>query len=93
MILGLQNAFGRSKRVFEHFLHFGSRKPSKNDSVYHYKNAAPKIGAYLRPKCTLGALGAPWVPWGPEAGWLAGWLAGKEGRGKGAEGSEVRASS
>ena len=46
----------------EHFGDFGSPEPSINDSVYHYKNGAVKIGDSDLQKCFLGALGALGVP-------------------------------
>ena len=50
-----------------------------------------KSGELLAPKCTLGALGAHWVP--ELAGWLAGWLAeaGARAEAKAEAGAEARA--
>ena len=61
----------------EHFGDFGSPEPSINDSVYHYKNGATKIGERLTPKVLFGST---WGTWGPaEAGWLR--LRLRQGRG------------
>ena len=71
MVLGLQNAFGRSKRVLEQLLHFGTQRSCAWQGLYRGESGPFKIGELLAPKCTLGALGAHWVPLGPR---LAGWL-------------------
>ena len=79
MVLGLQNALWRSKRVSEQLHHFGRRKVSAWQVLYKGFCGSSKLFRFLAPKCSLGALGALWVPVEPGAGWVA------------AEGSELRA--
>ena len=88
MVLGLQNALWRSKLVLEQLYHFGRQKVSAWQVLYKGFCGPIKIGELLAPECSLGALGALWVPVGPGAGWLA-----AEGSGPRAEGSWLRAQS
>ncbi len=84
--LGAQNAFWSNKCTL------GPKDRAPGSSCIRVNGRATKIGELLAPKCPLGALGALWVPLGPRAGWLAGWLA-AEGSELRAEGSELRAQS
>ena len=88
MVLGLQNALWRSKRVLEQLIHFGRQKVSAWQGLRRGGRGDNIIGELLAPKCSVGALGALWVPLGPRAGWLA-----AEGSEPRAEGSWVRAPS
>ena len=72
MVLGLPNALWRSKRVLEQLYHFGRQKVSAWQVLYKGFCGPFKIGELRAPKCSLGALGALWVPLRPRAGWLAG---------------------
>ena len=88
MVLGLQNALWRSKRVLEQLYHFGRQKVSAWQVLRKGFCGSSKLFRFLAPKCSLGALGALWVPVGPGAGWLA-----AEGSEPRAEGSWLRAQS
>ena len=86
MVLGLQDALWRSKRVSAQLYHFGRRKASAWQVLCKGFSVPANSGELLAPKCSLGALGALWVP----AGWLAGWLAGNA-EAEGAEDEEAEA--
>ena len=86
MVLGLQDALWRSKRVLAQLYHFGRRKVSAWQVLYKGFAQVRQFCELLAPKCSLGALGALWVPVEPGAGWLA--AGGSEPR---AEGSWLRA--
>ena len=88
MVLGLQNALWRSKLVLEQLYHFGRQKVSAWQVLCKGILVTLNFGELLAPECSLGALGALWVPVGPGAGWLA-----AEGSEPRAEGSWVRAQS
>ena len=88
MVLGLQNALWRSKRVLEQLIHFGRQKVSAWQGLRKGFFGHSWNGELLAPKCSFGALGALWVPLGPRAGWLA-----AEGSEPRAEGSWLRAQS
>ena len=88
MVLGLQNALWRSKRVLEQLIHFGRQKVSAWQGLRKGILVTLNVGELLAPKCSFGALGALWVPLGPRAGWLA-----AEGSEPRAEGSWLRAQS
>ena len=62
-------------------MHFGRQKVSAWQELYRGGNGPSQNGELLAPKCSLGALGAHWVP--ELAGWLAGWLAGRLRQGQG----------
>ena len=70
MVLGLQNALWRSKRVSEQLHHFGRQKVSAWQGLRKGILRVSKFCELLAPKCSFGALGALWVPLGP--GWLLG---------------------
>ena len=65
------DVFGAPKRVWALETRFGAtfalRRPKtiKKRRSRMKKNGSPKIGELLAPKCSLGALGAHWVPLGP----------------------------
>ena len=71
------DVFGAPKRVWALKTRFGAtfalRRPKtiKKRRTRMKKKGPTKIGELLAPKCSLGALGAHWVPLGPR---LAGWL-------------------
>ena len=88
MVLGLQNALWRSKRVLEQLIHFGRQEVSAWRGLCKGILGITKFCELLAPRCSLGALGALWVPLGPRAGWLA-----AEGSEPRAEGSWLRAQS
>ena len=44
MVLGLQNAFWRSKLVLEQLMHFGAQKSCEFIDQVHYESGATKIG-------------------------------------------------
>ena len=62
MVLGLQNALWRSKRVLEQLMHFGRQKVSAWQVLYKGFCGPGKIGELLAPKCTLEHLGTHWGP-------------------------------
>ena len=53
-------------------MHFGSQRSCAWQGLYRGECGITKFRELLAPKCSLGALGAHWVP--ELAGWLAGWL-------------------
>ena len=70
-------------------MHLGTQRSCAWQGLHRGEKGPPKIGELLAPKCSLGALGAHWVP--ELAGWLAGWLAEAGARAEArAEGSEPR---
>ncbi len=69
------------KCTFPTFSTLGTKKSCEFIDQTKGLEGAPKMGELFAPKCTLGTLGAYWVPAGPGAGWLA--EARAEARGKG----------
>ena len=62
MVLGLQNAFWRSKRVLEQLYHFGTQKVCAWQGLRRGGRCDNIIGELLAPKCTLEHLGTHWGP-------------------------------
>ena len=71
MVLGLQNALWRSKRVLEQLIHFGRQKVSAWQGLRKGFCGPGKIGELLAPDVLLGST---WGTLGPSGarGWLAG---------------------
>ena len=81
MIWGEKSALFREKCTFCTFPTLGTKKSCEFIDQTKGWRGDHIIGELFAPKCTLGALGAHWVPAGPGAGWLA--EARAEARGKG----------
>ena len=62
MVLGLQDALWRSKRVLAQLYHFGRRKVSAWQVLYKGFCGPGKMGELFAPKCTLEHLGTHWGP-------------------------------
>ena len=81
MIWGEESILFREKLTFCTFPTLGTKKSCEFIDQTKGWRGDNIIGELFAPKCTLGALGAHWVPAGPGAGWLA--EARAEARGKG----------